>query len=280
MEFPYFWQKTWGAGFVVQRCMEPIGIFDSGVGGLTVVKAVRERLPDERIVYFGDTKHLPYGDKSLRTIREYCDGIVSFLLKKNCKTVVIACNSASAGAYDYIQEKLKDKILVLDVITPAVKQVAYSFKNIGVIATKATVRSNVYLHKIKKINGDIQVNQLATPLLAPMIEEGFYNNKISETIINNYLSDKSLKDIECLILACTHYPLIQDQIDNFFQHRVKLINSAEAVAKELALKLKENSLLNGGTTKKDDMFYVSDYTPSFHKTAKIIFGKDIELQKV
>ncbi len=258
----------------------PIGVFDSGVGGLTVAKAIKECLPNEQIIYFGDTKHLPYGDKSPETIREYCDRIVTILLEKQCKTIVIACNSASASAYEYIREKLQNKVLVLDVITPAVKQTVHSFKNIGIIATKTTVNLNIYPHKMKQINNDIVVKQLATPLLAPMIEEGFCDNNISKAIINNYLSDESLQGIESLILACTHYPLIQNQIDDFFGQKVKLINSAEVLAKELSIQLKNNHLLNDTSNTNADIFYVSDYTTSFHKTAEIIFGKHIELQKI
>ncbi len=219
----------------------PIGVFDSGVGGLTVAKAIKECLPNEQIIYFGDTKHLPYGDKSPETIREYCDRIVTILLEKQCKTIVIACNSASASAYEYIREKLQNKVLVLDVITPAVKQTVHSFKNIGIIATKTTVNLNIYPHKMKQINNDIVVKQLATPLLAPMIEEGFCDNNISKAIINNYLSDESLQGIESLILACTHYPLIQNQIDDFFGQKVKLINSAEVSCQRTLYTIKKQS---------------------------------------
>jgi glutamate racemase len=168
---------------------KPIGIFDSGIGGLTVAKAIAEALPNETIIYFGDTAHLPYGDKSKESITMYSKRITAFLLAKGCKAIVIACNTASAHAYADLK-KAYPKVPILNVIDPTVDYCLTKYKKgkIGVIATRGTIKSRIYPRKLNKENPKLEVPQTATPLLAPMIEEGFFNNKISKTIINSYLS--------------------------------------------------------------------------------------------
>ena len=209
----------------------PIGIFDSGIGGLTVVRALKEKLPNEYIIYFGDTEHLPYGEKSNKAIQNFSKKITQFLINKNCKAIVMACNSASSVAFEVVKKQAKN-IPVFNVIDPIVKVVANNCNDckIGVIGTKTTIQSGVYVRKIQEICSSAKVSSLATPLLVPMIEEGFVNEEISHKIIANYLSNKSLANIDSLILACTHYPLIYNEINNFYGGKVQLIDSADIVA--------------------------------------------------
>jgi glutamate racemase len=174
---------------------QPIGIFDSGIGGLTVAKAIIDYLPDEKIIYFGDTAHLPYGDKSKDLVKSYAVAITDFLINvQKCKCIVIACNTASAAAYEYLRDFYKGKVPIFNVIDPIVESVIADdeIKKVGIIATKTTVNSNVYREKFFRRKPSLQYTALATPLLAPMIEEGFYNNKISHTVIHNYLEQNKL----------------------------------------------------------------------------------------
>ena len=178
-----------------ERKQQPIGIFDSGIGGLTVAHAITELLPNEQILYFGDTAHLPYGDKSTAAIQAYAVKICDLLVKQKCKVILIACNSASAAAYDLVREYVGSKAKALNVIDPVIAYVGknYPNKTMGLIGTKQTVNSNVYRKKIDDLNQNITLHSVATPLLAAMIEEGFFNNNISESIIQTYLSDPLLQ---------------------------------------------------------------------------------------
>jgi len=258
----------------------PIGIFDSGIGGLTVAKAVKERLPNEQIIYFGDTAHLPYGDKSEAAIQAYCIKIADVLLKKGCKIVLIACNSASSVAFELLIEYVGSKSKVINVIDPMVAYVSERFQNqkIGLIGTKRTVISHVYHDKFMLQSPNIKLTALATPLLVPMIEEGFIDNKISHDIIDNYLSEDSLTNISGLILACTHYPLIKKELSKFYQDKVEIIDSAERVALDLHTYLSEENLLAGNSSKLPDEFLISDYTTSFAKAAQIFFQDQITVE--
>lgn len=256
----------------------PIGIFDSGIGGLTVAHAVTKLLPNEHIVYFGDTAHLPYGDKSSAAIQAYSIKICNVLLQQNCKVILIACNSASAAAFELVREYVGSKAKVLNVIDPCVSYCSKNFagKTIGLIGTKQTVNSNIYRKKIDDLRQNIHLKSLATPLLAPMIEEGFFNNTISESIINEYLHNEELNEIEALILGCTHYPLIKTQIDNYYQGNVTVLDSSQIVAQSLKDYLVERQLENQGNT-SNKQFYISDYTKSFETSTKIFFGEQIKL---
>ena len=258
----------------------PIGIFDSGIGGLTVAHAIKEKLPNENIIYFGDTEHLPYGGKSEIAIQNFSEIITRFLIEKKCKTIVIACNSASSVALQSIKEITKN-IPVFNAITPVVTEVAQQCSefNIGVIGTKATIQSNIYEREIKAICPIAKVSSLATPLLAPMIEEGFINEKISHTVITNYLSNKKLTNIDHLILACTHYTLIHNEINTYYNSSVNVIDSSNIVAKHIADSLKDKNLLNN-TVETKHHFYVSNYTNSFEQSAKFFFKEDIKLEEV
>lgn len=258
----------------------PIGIFDSGIGGLTVASAIVRKMPEERIIYFGDIAHLPYGDKSPPAIRDYATGIFEFLKAKNCKAIVIACNTASALAANTVRKLAGKEIPVINVIDPTVRFVLSHIKSgkIGVIATKATVKSRVYAKRIEKKNPKLKVTLLATPLLVAMIEEGFFNNTISQSIIDSYLSKANLKDIDGLILGCTHFPLIKHEVETFYPEGVRVFDSTEIVANHTFEILKKHNLLNPHCSGQHH-FYVSDLTPSFAESTKIFFGKKLKLEK-
>ncbi len=258
----------------------PIGIFDSGIGGLTVAKAITNLLPHENMIYFGDTAHLPYGDKSEAAIQAYSIKIANILLKKGCKVIVIACNSASSAAYELLKEYVQTETHIINVIDPMVDHVAQRFsdKQIGLIGTKRTVQSGIYTQKINEIGNRINLQSLATPLLAPMIEEGFFNNQISHEIIAQYLSDPALDNIDALVLACTHYPLIKKEISAFYNHTIEIIDSAEVVALALKGYLHTHQLLN---EKEDSVhhFFVSDYTEAFEASTRLFFGEEVRLER-
>lgn len=258
---------------------QPIGVFDSGVGGLTVAKEVKRLLPNENIIYFGDTKHLPYGEKSPEAIAGYVTKITRFLLDNNCKAIVIACNSATANALTEVLQMVDGKVPVIDVINPVAEKVSYEIhNNVGVIATKATVNSGLYRKSIRKHNKFIKVDELATPLLVPAIEEGFKNHPITHSIIYNYLSNSKLKNIETLILGCTHYPLLIDEIKQYYGNRVRVIDSPNIVANQLKMILEKHHLLNENNPQPTYKFYLSDLTKNFEKISKKFFGKTIELE--
>jgi glutamate racemase len=258
---------------------QPIGIFDSGVGGLTVAKEIKRLLPNEDLIYFGDTKHLPYGEKSKEAIIEYSTKITNFLLEQDCKAIVIACNTATANALNEVLQSVASRVPVIDVINPVAEKVAYEIhNNVGVIATKATVSSGLYKKSIRKHNKFIKVDELATPLLVPAIEEGFKNHPITHAIIYNYLSNSKLKNIETLILGCTHYPLLIDEIKQYYGNRVRVIDSPNIVANHLKIILDKYNLLNDNNPKPNYRFYLSDLTKNFEKISKKFFGKTIDLE--
>jgi glutamate racemase len=258
----------------------PIGVFDSGVGGLTVANAICQLLPNENIIYYGDTSHLPYGDKSAETIRHYSKGIAEFLIKENCKLIVIACNSASANAFDLVKDVAGSNIPVINVIDPVVDSVAAdrTNKHIGVIGTKSTINSNNYENKIKAANKQLLVSSMATPLFVPMIEEGFIFDDISNAIIRNYLSRHDIAGIDSLILGCTHYPIIKNQISKFFNFNVDVIDSSKIVAFNLREVLIAHEILNEETDSNYRKFYVSDITESFKVISKMFFEDKVDLE--
>ena len=265
----------------MNKSESPIGLFDSGVGGLTVASAIKSVLPNESMIYFGDTAHLPYGDKSRETIIQYSLSIAKFLLDKGCKIILIACNSASSNAFSEIRAFVGDRAEVLNVIDPVVEHVGNdnSINSIGVIGTKATINSGSYEKCVLKLRPKMKVSSLATPLFVPMIEEGFISDDISNAIVEAYLSRPELKDIDSLILGCTHYPIIMDQIYQFFNPKINVLDSAKIVAEKLKLILLEKNLLNHQGQPKHQ-FFVSDHTEYFDIIAKLFFGDKIDMTKV
>lgn len=257
---------------------QPIGIFDSGIGGLTVAQAIVKHMPQENIIYFGDTAHLPYGDKSSATIQAYSVKIAHMLLQQNCKLILIACNSASTAAYELIKEYVASKAIVMNVVDPTVQFLRehYAHKKIGLIGTRQTVNSNVYKKKVDDLNRGIHLISHPTNLLASAIEE-FGNNGVTDSLVEEYLSHHELSEIDALLLACTHYPVVKQKIADFFKSKIEIIDPSDTVAKAVKAKLQQEKLLNtDGQGQKS--FYVSDYTESFATGTKIFFQEDIKLE--
>ena len=260
----------------------PIGIFDSGIGGLTVAAAIAHALPHESMLYFGDTAHLPYGDKSSEAIQRYSVRIAQFLVEQGAKALVIACNSASAHGAAAVRAALP-QLPVVDVIAPAVAYVASLPQpgKVGVIGTKATIDSQEYVHRLQHAAPHLQVASLPTPLLAPMIEEGFYNNTISHVVIHEYLRHTELQGVGTLILACTHYPLIGDQIADYYaeQHTpCDIVDTARCVARALAHTLAQTGLAAPEDALVAHRFCVSDFTESFEESTRLFFGEGLHLE--
>lgn len=249
-----------------------IGVFDSGVGGLTVVKSIIETMPNENIVYFGDTAHVPYGSRSKEQITEYVIDDVKFLSKFNIKAVVIACNTADSIARETVSKLFP--LPFFGVVEPAAKKSAEITKNgkIGVIATNATVSSGAYEKAIGKINPSLKVISKACPLLVPMVENNRYrkNDGVIETVLREYLEPLKEQDIDTLVLGCTHYPLLYDVISGILPD-VTLISSSTAAAHALKAGLGEAGLLNNGEGGKRE-YYVSDNPDFFEGTASVFLG--------
>lgn len=258
----------------------PIGIFDSGIGGLSVANAVSKLLPNEQIIYYGDTAHLPYGDKSPDLIKHYSLRISEFLMRnEKCKSIVIACNTASAAAYEYLRDTHKGRVPIFNVIDPIVEAVIQdeSIRTVGIIATKATIHSGTYQEKFQRRKPSLKVKAVATPLLASMIEEGFYNNTISQAVIHNYLAQTELADIDALVLGCTHYVMIKNEIDAYYNHKVKLFDSTDITAAKVKDILQKENLLSSSPVGANK-FYVSDFTESFAAAAAKFYGENIHLE--
>ncbi|MGB0885630.1 MAG: glutamate racemase [Chitinophagales bacterium] len=261
---------------------ETIGIFDSGIGGLTVANAISRLLPNEALIYFGDTAHLPYGDKSESLIKTFSLNIANFLIEKqNCKAIVIACNTASAVAYEHLRDKHKGNIPIINVIDPIIEAIVKdeTIKKVGLIATQTTINSGVYQEKIKRRKPEVDISVLATPLLVPMIEEGFAHDNISHAVIENYLQNPKFKNIDALILGCTHYILIKDEINDYFKAKVKLFDSTDILAEKLKGILENENLLST-TKEQEDKFYASDITKDFQKSARRFYGNSLELKPI
>jgi glutamate racemase len=263
---------------IMHSLTRPIGIFDSGIGGLTVAHAIVKQLPFENIIYFGDTAHLPYGDKSASTIQTYSLKIAQMLLEQNCKLILIACNSASAAAFELVKGHIGQQAIVMNVIDPIVDLLRkqYAHKNIGLIGTRQTVHSKVYQKKIDGLNNNIKLTSLATNLLASAIEE-FGSSRAIDGLLEEYLSHATLQNLDALILACTHYPIVKNKIATFFQHKIEIVDPSDTVAEAVKNRLAEAELLNP-TGPSQKHFYVSDYTESFAAGTKIFFDENITLK--
>lgn len=259
---------------------QPIGIFDSGIGGLTVAHAVLKHLPKENIIYFGDTAHMPYGDKSTAAIQAYAVKIAHMLLQQECKLILIACNSASAAAYELVKEYVGSKAVVMNVIDPVVHLLKeqYAKKHVGLIGTRQTVNSHIYKKKLDDLKRGVSLTSHATNLLASAIEEfGNTNSEVIDSLLKVYLSKFDAEHLDALVLACTHYPVIKDRIARHCKADVTIIDSSDIVAQAVKKQLEKNNLLNdNGNSNKH--FYVSDYTESFAANAKLFFDADVKLE--
>ena len=252
---------------------KPIGVFDSGIGGLTVVRALTGRLPHENIVYFGDTARVPYGPKSPQVVREYAAQDVDFLLSKGVKMVVVACNTVSAVALDVVQKHAR--MPVVGVILPGARAaVAATEKNrVGVIGTRATVNSSAYTNAVRQLNGDVQVFEQECPLLVPLAEEGWVDHKVTGEVAKEYLFPFRKERIDTLILGCTHYPILKTAIAAAVDGNVTLIDSGEATAAEVERVLDEKGLRNPSTQHANLQFYVSDIQAKFTEIGERFLGQ-------
>ncbi|HHX11811.1 MAG TPA: glutamate racemase [Clostridiales bacterium] len=253
----------------------PIGVFDSGVGGLTVVREIMKQLPGETIIYFGDTARLPYGSKSAKTIIIYTRQIVRFLRDNGVKAIVVACNTASALALETVKNEVD--IPMIGVVKPGAKVAANTSKNgkIGIIGTEGTIRSEIYNDYIKQVNGQLEVYGKPCPLLVPLVEEGLINDPITREMIGRYTKDIIEKDIDTLVLGCTHYPLLRKTIQSVIGDQISLVNPAYETAKALNEILLAEDIKNDDIVKKDHRFYVSDGAEKFKKFAKSILPCEV-----
>jgi len=261
------------------KATQPIGIFDSGIGGLTIAKAISQQLPNENLCYFGDTSHLPYGEKSSAAIQAYSVKIAEMLLQQHCKMIVIACNSASAVAYDLVKEYVDGKAHVVNVVDPVISHLQQHYANntVGLIGTKPTINSNVYKKKLDALHSEITLFPCATPLLAAAIEEGFASNNVINEILQEYLSHNDLANIDALVLGCTHYPVIMQQISDFYHNTVDIISAPGILADTVKHQLNLYKIANTSTATTRH-FYVSDYTTSFVQAAQLFFGTEVNLE--
>ena len=251
----------------------PIGVFDSGIGGLTVVRALSQRLPHENITYFGDTARVPYGPKSPQVVREYAAQDVDFLLSEEVKMVVIACNTVSAVALDVVQKHAK--MPVVGVIKPGAEAaVALSTKKrIGIIGTIATVNSNAYTHAIRQIDKEVKVIAQPCPLFVPLAEEGWIDHPVTKMVAKEYLFPLKLEKIDTLILGCTHYPVLRRAIQSAVDPQVALIDSGEATAAEVERVLDAHHLRNPSSQRPNLQFFVSDLPAKFTEIGERFLGQ-------
>lgn len=254
-----------------------IGIFDSGVGGLTVVKEILKELPEYQLIYFGDTARLPYGTKGESFVKKYSAKITDWLLQKNAKIIVIACNTSSAWAADFLKRKFKNT-KIFEVITPAISDILSATKNkkIGIIGTPGTIKSGAYQKKILEKDPSVKIFSNACPLLVPLVEEGMVDDKITSEIIQKYIKPLKEQGIDVLVLGCTHYPLLKVAIEKELGDEIKIINPAKSVAKEIKEYLEENiniaKKIKKGTGHK---FFFSDNPYNLEKISNLCFNKKI-----
>jgi glutamate racemase len=252
----------------------PIGVFDSGIGGLTVVKELLKIMPYEDIIYFGDTARLPYGSKSNRLITRYSVENSIFLNSKNVKMIVIACNTASAASSDYLRSFIK--LPVIGVIECGALGAVRLTRNkrVGVIGTKSTIRSGAYSKIINHLDPEIKVYELQTPLLVHLVEENWIDRDITKVILREYLEPLLENDIDTLILGCTHYPLLKEQIHDI-TGKISLVDSSKEIALLVLNTLKIQSLLSDKKQPGTTNVFLSDMHPEFSKWAKEFLGKEI-----
>ena len=257
---------------------KPIGIFDSGVGGVTVLKELQKLLPNEDYIYIGDTASFPYGSKSKKTIIELCKKRIENLIDMEVKIIVIACGTATSQALEEMRKIFN--IPIIGIIKPTVKYLkGKNYKNIGVIATTGTIRSNGWEENIRKSIPDAKVQNKACPLLAPMAEEGWTNNEIAKLAVHEYIKD--IKYIEALILGCTHYPLFKEIIERELKSNVDIINTGEMVAEELKEFIYANNLENSTEKSGNTEIFLTDLECNFINVAKSLMQKDrIDIKKI
>ena len=255
-----------------------IGVFDSGVGGLTVLAEIRKNLPNENIIYLGDTKNFPYGNKSKEEIIEFAIQNVETLIKKNVKVIIIACGTATSQALDVL--KTKFDIPIIGIIEPTVEYIeSQKYREIGVIATEGTIRSGAWEQKLKEKISEINVTNKACPMLATIAEEGKAQSLEGRKVIKEYMKPFKEKHIDKIILGCTHYPIYEQIIREELGYEVELINTGVTVSKYLKNYLKENMLENDKNTKTQNI-YLTKPEKEFKKIAKNILSENLDIQAI
>jgi len=263
-----------GSPFEMSTANEkPIGVFDSGIGGLTVVRALQRELPNENIVYFGDTARVPYGPKSPQVVREYAAQDVDFLLSRDVKMVVIACNTVSAVALDVVQKRARMPVVGVIIPGAGAAVAVTQKKRIGVIGTIATVNSNAYTNAIRQVDRQVQVFSRACPLFVPLAEEGWIDHKVTELVAKEYLFPFKLEKIDTLILGCTHYPVLRNAIRSAVEPHVSLVDSGNATAVEVSRVLDEEGLHNPSKERPNLQFFVSDLPSKFTEIGERFLGQ-------
>lgn len=254
---------------------KPIGIFDSGIGGLTVLKEIAKLLPNENLIYLGDTARVPYGIRSAETVIKYSLECAFFLFRKEIKMLVVACNTSSSLSLEILKKKLP--IPVIGVIEPGVKAALKVTKNgkIGIIGTEATIQSEAYPKKIKSINPDIEVVSKACPLFVPLVEEGILEGKIAEMVVERYLKELKNSGIDTLVLGCTHYPLLKKTIQQYMGE-IQLVDSAQEIAQEVKDLLFRQKIINKNSKAGAKTFYVTDSPERFKKIGEIFLNYEIK----
>lgn len=253
----------------------PIGLFDSGIGGLTVLQQIMEKLPRENTVYLGDTARSPYGTKSVETVLRYSFENADFLLQKGVKVVVVACNTSTAVALGALKDELS--VPVVGVIEPGARGALKRTRNkrIGVVGTEATIQSGAYTEALKRLNSSVEVYSRACPLFVPLVEEGWLDNEVVDKTVESYLAGFKRSGIDTLILGCTHYPLLKKAIRRFMGRDVRLVDSAEETAEEVSRLLKEKSL-ERDKGRGAASFFVTDVPDRFIKVGRRFLGEKVD----
>lgn len=250
----------------------PVGIFDSGVGGLTVFDQVKKVLPNESVFYLGDTARVPYGSKSVDVVKHYSLANVNLLMALGVKSVVVACNTASAAALSFLQERFPN-FNIIGVIEPVVEYLLTrsELKRIGIIGTNTTILSGAYQKALIRGNKNLDISAKACPLFVHLVEEGLFKGEITEMAIDMYLSEMKKNPPDALVLGCTHYPMLRNVLNDYFGKKVEILDTAFYTAKKLAGILSENGMMNCGSI-ENDRFFVTDDPNSFKATAELFLG--------
>ncbi len=261
-----------------------LGVFDSGLGGLLIAKSIREHIPDIDIIYFGDTLHLPYGNRSKEAIYEYSKRAIEFLFEQDCNLIITACNTVSASALRMLQQqylpnsKYKER-RILGVVVPTLEcAIDLGYKNIGVIATNYTVNSNVYGEELQKLDPKIRIFQAESPLLVPLIEND--GGQWLSSVLEHYLMPLLNNNIECLILGCTHYPFLKEQIRSIIGSDIAILAQDEIIPLKLKLYMESHPEISDKITRNGETkFIVSDFTKSYENAAYKIYGQEINIEE-